>query len=154
MGVNRRSCLGCPVGSSKTERRLPEDQPGPAANSLPLRLNLRKVKASLYCTIIRVFFNKSMVKAEVNIKPVSVSQDRSSWIICFSVHPSPQLTLRPLFFEVPATDSQSFFSGRQWLIRDMEKAIESSSSGELVQLNHNANRYLNPFWNFEQVLIF
>lgn len=45
------------------------------------------------------------------------------------VHPSPQLTLRPLFFEVPSTDNQGCFSGRQWLMRDMEKSLESSSSG-------------------------
>lgn len=48
-----------------------------------------------------------------------------------SVHPTPQLTLRPLFFEVPSTDNQSCFSGRQWLMREMEKALESSSSGKV-----------------------
>ncbi|XP_072932508.1 protein TANC2 isoform X2 [Epargyreus clarus] len=48
------------------------------------------------------------------------------------VHPMPQLTLRPLFFEVPSTDNQDCFSGRQWLMRDMEKALESSSSGILI----------------------
>lgn len=48
------------------------------------------------------------------------------------VHPSPQLTLKPLFFEVPSTDNKNFFSGRQWLIRDMEKALESSSGGILI----------------------
>lgn len=47
----------------------------------------------------------------------------------FTVHPSPQLTLRPLFFEVPSTDNQTSFSGRHWLMRDMDKALESSSSG-------------------------
>lgn len=48
------------------------------------------------------------------------------------MHPSPQLTLKPLFFEVPSTDNKNFFSGRQWLIRDMEKALESSSSGIMI----------------------
>ncbi|XP_021206645.2 protein TANC2 isoform X3 [Bombyx mori] len=48
------------------------------------------------------------------------------------VHPTPQLTLRPLFFEVPSSDSHAYYAGRQWLIRDMEKALESSSSGILV----------------------
>ncbi|XP_069358000.1 protein TANC2 isoform X3 [Maniola hyperantus] len=47
-------------------------------------------------------------------------------------HPSPQLTLRPLFFEVPSTDSEACFSGRQWLMRDMEKALESTSSGIMI----------------------
>nr|XP_021184127.2 protein TANC2 isoform X1 [Helicoverpa armigera] len=48
------------------------------------------------------------------------------------VHPSPQLTLRPLFFEVPSTDNQTYFSGRHWLMRDMEKALDSSASGIIV----------------------
>ncbi|VVD04722.1 unnamed protein product [Leptidea sinapis] len=48
------------------------------------------------------------------------------------VHPTPQLTLRPLFFEVPSTDNQTIFSGRLWLMRDMEKALESTASGILI----------------------
>ncbi|XP_013139381.1 PREDICTED: protein TANC2 isoform X2 [Papilio polytes] len=48
------------------------------------------------------------------------------------VHPAPQLNLRPLFFEVPSADSQDCYSGRQWLLKDMEKALESSSSGILI----------------------
>ncbi|XP_013166187.1 PREDICTED: protein TANC2 isoform X2 [Papilio xuthus] len=48
------------------------------------------------------------------------------------VHPAPQLNLRPLFFEVPSSDSQACYSGRQWLLKDMEKALESSSSGILI----------------------
>ncbi|KOB78558.1 Uncharacterized protein OBRU01_02147 [Operophtera brumata] len=49
-------------------------------------------------------------------------------------HPSPQLTLRPLFFEVPSSDNQGYFAGRQWLMRDMEKALESSSAALILQL--------------------
>ncbi|CAK1585162.1 unnamed protein product [Parnassius mnemosyne] len=48
------------------------------------------------------------------------------------VHPEPQLNLRPLFFEVPSTDNQDCFSGRQWLLKDMEKALESTSPGILI----------------------
>ncbi|XP_050348553.1 protein TANC2 isoform X1 [Nymphalis io] len=48
------------------------------------------------------------------------------------VHPTPQLTLRPLFFEVPSSESENIFSGRHWLIRDMEKALASTSSGILI----------------------
>ncbi|CAH2084982.1 unnamed protein product [Euphydryas editha] len=48
------------------------------------------------------------------------------------VHPTPQLTLRPLFFEVPSSENENVFSGRQWLIRDMEKALSSTSSGILI----------------------
>ncbi|XP_061714024.1 protein TANC2 isoform X1 [Cydia pomonella] len=61
-----------------------------------------------------------------------VSSKQSSTSELKKVHPSPQLTLRPLFFEVPSTDNQGCFSGRQWLMKDMEKALESSSSGILI----------------------
>ncbi|KAJ8723512.1 hypothetical protein PYW08_003424 [Mythimna loreyi] len=64
--------------------------------------------------------------ARVNSKQSSTSSEIKK------VHPSPQLTLRPLFFEVPSTDNQTFFSGRQWLMRDMEKALDSSASGIVV----------------------
>ncbi|XP_050563444.1 protein TANC2 isoform X4 [Spodoptera frugiperda] len=64
--------------------------------------------------------------ARVNSKQSSTSSEIKK------VHPSPQLTLRPLFFEVPSTDNQTFFSGRQWLMRDMEKALDSSASGIIV----------------------
>ncbi|XP_073955554.1 zinc-RING finger and ankyrin repeat domain-containing protein rolling pebbles isoform X2 [Choristoneura fumiferana] len=64
--------------------------------------------------------------ARVSSKQSSTSSENKK------VHPSPQLTLRPLFFEVPSTDNQGCFSGRQWLMRDMEKALESSSSGILI----------------------
>ncbi|XP_026319302.1 protein TANC2 isoform X3 [Hyposmocoma kahamanoa] len=64
--------------------------------------------------------------ARVNSKQSSTSTEIKK------VHPSPQLTLRPLFFEVPSTDNQTWFSGRHWLMRDMDKALESSSSGILI----------------------
>ncbi|XP_026743736.1 protein TANC2 isoform X3 [Trichoplusia ni] len=64
--------------------------------------------------------------ARVNSKQSSSSSEIKK------VHPSPQLTLRPLFFEVPSTDNQTFFCGRHWLMRDMEKALDSSSAGILV----------------------
>ncbi|KAG7298831.1 hypothetical protein JYU34_017281 [Plutella xylostella] len=76
------------------------------------------------------FFKNRKTAARRSARASSKQSSTSSELK--KVHPSPQLTLRPLFFEVPATDSQSFFSGRQWLIRDMEKAIESSSSGILI----------------------
>ncbi|XP_049872678.1 protein TANC2 isoform X4 [Pectinophora gossypiella] len=64
--------------------------------------------------------------ARVNSKQSSSSTEIKK------VHPSPQLTLRPLFFEVPSTQNQSIFSGRHWLMRDMEKSLESSSAGILI----------------------
>lgn len=44
----------------------------------------------------------------------------------------PQLTLRPLFFEVPNLESDPIFIGRQWLIRDLDEIISSSSSGIII----------------------
>ncbi|KPJ10116.1 Protein TANC2 [Papilio machaon] len=34
--------------------------------------------------------------------------------------------------KVPSSDNQDCYSGRQWLLKDMEKALESSSSGILI----------------------
>ncbi|XP_032516332.2 protein TANC2 isoform X2 [Danaus plexippus] len=64
--------------------------------------------------------------ARVNSKQSSSSSEIKK------VHPTPQLTLRPLFFEVPATNNDTCFSGRHWLMRDMEKALESSSPGIMI----------------------
>lgn len=35
----------------------------------------------------------------------------------------PQLTLKPLFFEVPQQEPEALFVGRQWLLRDMEDLL-------------------------------
>ncbi|XP_045485501.1 protein TANC2 isoform X2 [Pieris rapae] len=64
--------------------------------------------------------------ARVSSKASSTSSDQKK------VHPLPQLTLRPLFFEVPSTDGQTPFTGRHWLMRDMEKALESAASGIVI----------------------
>ncbi|XP_060801357.1 protein TANC2 isoform X1 [Amyelois transitella] len=76
-------------------------------------------------------FFKSRKTAARRSARVSSKQSSSSSEIK-KVYPSLPLTLRPLFFEVPSTDSNAYFAGRQWLIRDMEKALESSTSGILI----------------------
>ncbi|XP_052754822.1 protein TANC2 isoform X3 [Galleria mellonella] len=76
-------------------------------------------------------FFKSRKSAVRRSARVSSKQSSSSSEIK-KVYPSLPLTLRPLFFEVPSTDGNAYFSGRQWLIRDMEKALESSTSGILI----------------------
>lgn len=43
-----------------------------------------------------------------------------------------QLTLKPLFFEVPQTEAEPIFIGRQWLVREMEEALGSTSPGVLI----------------------
>ncbi|XP_059052973.1 protein TANC2 isoform X2 [Achroia grisella] len=76
-------------------------------------------------------FFKSRKTAARRSARVSSKQSSSSSEIK-KVYPSLPLALRPLFFEVPSTDSNAYFCGRQWLVRDMEKALESSTSGILI----------------------
>ncbi|CAH2046614.1 unnamed protein product, partial [Iphiclides podalirius] len=76
------------------------------------------------------FFKNRKTAARRSARASSSKSSTSSDIK--KVHPAPQLNLRPLFFEVPSTDNQENFSGRQWLLKDMEKALESTSSGILI----------------------
>lgn len=43
--------------------------------------------------------------------------------IRFAQYRTPQLTLKPLFFEVPLQEPDPLFVGRQWLIREMEDIL-------------------------------
>ncbi|XP_049811721.1 protein TANC2 isoform X1 [Schistocerca nitens] len=53
----------------------------------------------------------------------------------FAQYRTPQLTLKPLFFEVPLQEPDPLFLGRHWLIREMEDALASSSPGVIVSGN-------------------
>lgn len=46
--------------------------------------------------------------------------------------PTPQLTLRPLFFEVPIPEPNPLFVGRQWLVKEMEDIMSSTSPGIII----------------------
>ncbi|KAG5879492.1 hypothetical protein JTB14_026360 [Gonioctena quinquepunctata] len=48
---------------------------------------------------------------------------------------TPQLTLKPLFFEVPLQESNPLFLGRHWLINEIETVTGSSSPGVLLTGN-------------------
>ncbi|XP_074025599.1 zinc-RING finger and ankyrin repeat domain-containing protein rolling pebbles isoform X3 [Leptinotarsa decemlineata] len=48
---------------------------------------------------------------------------------------APQLTLKPLFFEVPLQESNPLFLGRHWLIKEIETITSSSSPGVLLTGN-------------------
>ncbi|XP_018334493.1 protein TANC2 isoform X3 [Agrilus planipennis] len=48
---------------------------------------------------------------------------------------TPQLTLKPLFFEVPLQESDPLFVGRHIIIKEIEEIVESSSSGVLITGN-------------------
>ncbi|KAF5280679.1 hypothetical protein FQA39_LY05327 [Lamprigera yunnana] len=55
--------------------------------------------------------------------------------IRFAQYRSPQLTLKPLFFEVPLQEPDPLFLGRHWLIKEIEDIIVSSSPGVLLTGN-------------------
>jgi len=50
----------------------------------------------------------------------------------FAKYRAPQLTLKPLFFEVPLQEPDPLFLGRHWLIREMEESLGSASPGVLI----------------------
>lgn len=43
-----------------------------------------------------------------------------------------QLTLKPLFFEVPLLEIDPIFTGRLWLLQEFEAVVQGSSSGILI----------------------
>jgi len=50
----------------------------------------------------------------------------------FVQHHATQLTLKPLFFEVPLLEENPLFTGRQWLLHELESVINGSSPGILI----------------------
>ncbi|XP_022237488.1 protein TANC2-like isoform X1 [Limulus polyphemus] len=43
-----------------------------------------------------------------------------------------QVTLQPLFFEVPQSEPEPIFIGRHWLLKEIEQVISSNSSGIVI----------------------
>ncbi|XP_044005263.1 protein TANC2 isoform X2 [Aphidius gifuensis] len=60
-----------------------------------------------------------------NIKPIDNK-------LRFISHPVAQLMLKPLFFEVPLIEIDPLFTGRQWLLNEIEQVIKGSSPGILI----------------------
>ncbi|XP_057656321.1 protein TANC2 isoform X2 [Diorhabda carinulata] len=52
----------------------------------------------------------------------------------------PQLTFKPLFFEVPLQEPDPLFIGRHWLIKEIEDVINSSSPGVLLTGNAGSGK--------------
>ncbi|XP_072382965.1 protein TANC2 isoform X2 [Diabrotica undecimpunctata] len=52
----------------------------------------------------------------------------------------PQLTFKPLFFEVPLQEPDPLFIGRHWLIKEIEDVINSSSPGVLLTGNPGSGK--------------
>ncbi|XP_033222043.1 protein TANC2 isoform X3 [Belonocnema kinseyi] len=48
------------------------------------------------------------------------------------LHHTVQLTLKPLFFEVPLLETDPLFTGRLWLLQELEAVINGSSPGVLI----------------------
>ncbi|XP_030763260.1 protein TANC1-like, partial [Sitophilus oryzae] len=55
--------------------------------------------------------------------------------IRFAQYKAPQLTLKPLFFEVPLQEPDPLFLGRHWLFKKMEEIIGSPGCGILLTGN-------------------
>lgn len=55
--------------------------------------------------------------------------------IRFAQYKAPQLTLKPLFFEVPLQEPDPLFLGRHWLFKKMEEIIGSPGCGVLLTGN-------------------
>lgn len=72
--------------------------------------------------------------------------------IRFAQYRAPQLTLKPLFFEVPLQEPDPLFLGRHWLIKHMEEVI-SKLQITCRKLTHgNKNHISLRFqWNFLSV---
>ena len=70
------------------------------------------------------------------IYPVTLSKYLISnsfvFTVRFAQYRAPQLTLKPLFFEVPLQEPDPLFLGRHWLIREMEESLGSASPGVLI----------------------
>ncbi|XP_076758357.1 zinc-RING finger and ankyrin repeat domain-containing protein rolling pebbles isoform X1 [Xylocopa sonorina] len=50
----------------------------------------------------------------------------------FLQHHAAQLTLKPLFFEVPLLEVDPLFTGRQWLLQELETVVNGSGPGVLI----------------------
>ncbi|XP_067012508.1 protein TANC2 isoform X2 [Anabrus simplex] len=58
----------------------------------------------------------------------------------FAQYRAPQLTLKPLFFEVPLQEPDPLFVGRHWLIRELEEALGSAHPGVLITGNQGTGK--------------
>lgn len=50
----------------------------------------------------------------------------------FAQYRAQQLTLKPLFFEVPLQETDPLFVGRHWVVHQLEETLASHGPGALV----------------------
>ncbi|XP_071055582.1 protein TANC2 isoform X2 [Onthophagus taurus] len=60
--------------------------------------------------------------------------------IRFAQYRVPQLTLKPLFFEVPLQEPDPLFIGRSWLIKEIEDTLNASCPGVLLTGNQGTGK--------------
>lgn len=66
----------------------------------------------------------------VCIKPVSLTAfpNVSHDAVHFAPYRPPDITLKPLLFEVPSLTPDAVFTGREWLFQEVEACLRSSES--------------------------
>lgn len=55
-----------------------------------------------------------------------------SFAVRFAAYRNQQLTLKPIFFEVPLQEPDPIFIGRHWLIKEMEEILGSNNPGIII----------------------
>ncbi|CAH1182734.1 unnamed protein product [Phyllotreta striolata] len=74
-------------------------------------------------------------KPGAKITKAEISKHSADHKMRLKQYEAPQLTFKPLFFEVPLQEPDPLFIGRHWLIKDIEDIINSSSPGVLLTGN-------------------
>lgn len=71
---------------------------------------------------------KSLVRRSARSAQLKESLDPK----IFAQYRPPQLTLKPLFFEVPLQEPDPLFIGRHWLLRELSNAISTTESAGIL----------------------
>lgn len=78
---------------------------------------------------LAIFKNrKSLIRRSARSAQVKESLDPKTFI----QYRPPQLTLKPLFFEVPLQEPDPLFIGRHWLLRELSNAISTTESAGIL----------------------
>jgi hypothetical protein len=70
--------------------------------------------------------------------------------IRFAQYRTPQLTLKPLFFEVPLQEPDPLFLGRHWLIKEIEDIVGKYRALRRSRVSMRGSRFFEsrcpPHW--------
>ncbi|KAJ6636025.1 Protein TANC2 [Pseudolycoriella hygida] len=82
---------------------------------------------------LAIFKNrKSLVRRSARSAQIKESLDPK----IFTQYRPPQLTLKPLFFEVPLQEPDPLFIGRHWLLREISNAVSTTESAGILINGH------------------